>query len=138
MLSHTVIRGFNILCRTQFEHVPGRHNPLLGQTSEYSVMKNQKFVQILITTGVIGLLSAHLIAKTAKLFINVIFGPNNWFCKATNMRIDASRWNVLKTNVMRVQQQTNSVDCGILAMAFLILFDEDPMKNFCKKVYYIC
>lgn len=27
---------------------------------------------------------------------------------------------------MRVQQQTNSVDCGILAMAFLILFDEDP------------
>ena len=33
---------------------------------------------------------------------------------------------MLKANVMRVQQQTNSVDCGILAMAFLILFDEDP------------
>ena len=70
--------------------------------------------------------SAHLIVKTEKLIINVIFGPNNWFCKARNMRIDASRWNVLKANVMRVQQQTNSVDCGILAMAFLILFDEDP------------
>lgn len=77
MLSHNVIRGFNILCRTQFEHAAGRHNPLLGQTSEYSVMKNQKFVQILITTGVTGLLSADLIVKTAKLIINVIFGPNN-------------------------------------------------------------
>ena len=35
--------------------------------------------------------------------------------------------DVLNTNVMPVQQQTNSVDCGIFAMAFLtcILFDED-------------
>ena len=36
--------------------------------------------------------------------------------------------DVLKINVMPVQQQTNSVDCGIFAMAFLIciLFDENP------------
>ena len=35
--------------------------------------------------------------------------------------------DVLKINVMPVQQQTNSVDCGVFAMAFLtyILFDED-------------
>ena len=35
--------------------------------------------------------------------------------------------DVLKVNVMPVQQQTNSVDCGIFATAFLtcILFDED-------------
>ena len=35
--------------------------------------------------------------------------------------------DVLKINVMAVQQQKNSVDCGIFAMEFLtcILFDED-------------
>ena len=35
--------------------------------------------------------------------------------------------DVLKLNAMPVQQQTNSVDYGIFAMAFLtcILFDED-------------
>ena len=39
--------------------------------------------------------------------------------------------DVRKINVMPVQQQTNSVDCGILAMAFLIctLFDEDPKSQ---------
>ena len=36
--------------------------------------------------------------------------------------------DVLKINIMPVQQQTNSVDCGTFAMAFLtyILFGEDP------------
>ena len=36
--------------------------------------------------------------------------------------------DVLKINVMPVQQQTNSVNCGIFAMVFLtcILLDEDP------------
>ena len=36
--------------------------------------------------------------------------------------------DVLKINVMPVQQQTNSVDYGIFEMAILtcILFDEDP------------
>ena len=36
--------------------------------------------------------------------------------------------DMLKVNGMLVQQQTNSVDCGTFAMAFLtcILFDEDP------------
>ena len=47
MLSDNVIHGFNILCRRQFEHVAGLQDPLLGQTSQYSVLKNQTFVQIL-------------------------------------------------------------------------------------------
>ena len=83
-----------------------------------------------ITTGLTGLLSAHIIVKTAKLIITtVIYEPNKWFCEAKNMRIDASRWRcAARPNVMPVQQQTNSVNCGLLAMAFLtcILFDEDP------------
>ena len=35
---------------------------------------------------------------------------------------------MLEINVMPVQQQTNSVDCGIFPMAFLVcmLFNEDP------------
>ena len=39
--------------------------------------------------------------------------------------------DVLKTNVMPVQQQTNSVDCGIFAMTFLtcILFDEKLLEG---------
>ena len=56
MLADTVIHGFNILCRTHFEHVAGLRDPLLGQTAQFSVMKNQKFFM---TTGLIGLLSAH-------------------------------------------------------------------------------
>ena len=47
MLSDNVIHGFNILCRRQFEHVAGLQDPFLGQKSQYVVMKNQKFLQIL-------------------------------------------------------------------------------------------
>ena len=47
MLSNNAIHGFNIFCRSQLEHVAGVQDRLLGQTSQYSVMKNQKFVQIL-------------------------------------------------------------------------------------------
>ena len=47
MLSYNVIHGFYILCRRQFEHVAVLQHPLFGQTSQYWVMKNQKFPQIL-------------------------------------------------------------------------------------------
>ena len=47
MLSDNFILGFNILCRRQFEHVAGLQDLFLGQASQYSVMKNQKFLQIL-------------------------------------------------------------------------------------------
>ena len=47
MLSNNAIHGFNIFCRSQFEHAAGAQDRLLGQTSQYSVMKNQRFVQIL-------------------------------------------------------------------------------------------
>ena len=44
----------------------------------------------------------------------------------------------LKINVKPFQQQTNSVDCGIFAMAFLtcILFDENPKtQHFNEKLF---
>ena len=43
--------------------------------------------------------------------------------------------DVLKINIMPVQQQTYSVDCGIFLMAFLtcILFDEDPKTQLFDK-----
>ena len=44
----------------------------------------------------------------------------------------------LKINVKPVQQQTNSVDCGIFAMAFstCILFDENPKtQHFNEKLF---
>ena len=46
LLSDNVIHGFNILYRRKFEHVAGLQDSLSGQTFQYSVMKNQKFVHI--------------------------------------------------------------------------------------------
>ena len=42
ILSDNVIHGFNILCRRQFEHVAGLQDPLLDQTSQYSVIKKSE------------------------------------------------------------------------------------------------
>ena len=47
MLSDNVIHGFDILCKRHFEHVEGFQDLLLGQTLQNSVIKYQKFEQIL-------------------------------------------------------------------------------------------
>ena len=120
MLSNNVIYGFNILCRRQFEHVAGLQDPLLGQTSQYSVMKNQKFVQILHNNR------AHWVAIST---YNCKNGEVNYYDSLFSCRINdfvkqqlcalmQADEDALKINVMPVQQQTNSVDCGIFAMAF--------------------
>ena len=72
MLSDNVIYGFNILCRRQFD-VAELQDPLLGQISQYSAMKNKNLYKFCITTGLIGLLSAHVIVKTAKLSITTAY-----------------------------------------------------------------
>ena len=46
ILSDNVINGFNIPFRRKFEHAGGLQDPLLGQTVQFSVMKNQIFLQI--------------------------------------------------------------------------------------------
>ena len=44
MISDNFIHEFNILYQRQFEHVAGLQDPLLGQTSQCLVIKNQTFV----------------------------------------------------------------------------------------------
>ena len=58
-LSDNVIHGFNILYIRQFENAAGLQDLLLSQTSQYSVMKNLKFVQILHSNR------THLVAVSA-------------------------------------------------------------------------
>ena len=129
-LSGNVIHGFNILCRRQFEHVAGLQDPLLGQTSQYSVMKNQEFVQILRNNRAHWVAISTYNCKNGEVnyYDNLFSGRINDFVKQQIYALMQADVSVLKINVMPVQQQTNSVDCGIFAMAFVtsILFDEGP------------
>ena len=65
----------------------------------------------------------------AKYYYDSLFsGRINDFIKQQICALMQTDVDVLKINVTPVQQQTNLVDCGIFAMAFLtyILLDEDP------------
>ena len=128
MLSDDVIHGFNILCGRQFEHVAGLQDPLLGQTSQYSVIKNQKFVQILHNNRVHWVaISTHNCKNGEVNYYYTLFsGRINDFVKQQVCTLMQADEDVLKINVMPVQQETNSVDCGIFAIAFLtcILFGD--------------
>ena len=124
MLSDNFIHGFNILCSRQFEHVMRLQDPLLGQTAQFSVMKNQQFLQILHNNR------AHWVATSTnncKKDKVIITSRINDFVKQQIYALLQADEDVLKINVMPVQRQANSVGCGIFAMAFLtcILFDED-------------
>ena len=130
MLSHNVINGFNILCRREFEHAAGFQDPLLGQTSQYSVMKNQKFLQILDNNRAHWVVISTYNCKNPEVnyYDSLFSGRINDFVKQQICALMEADMDVLKINVLPVQQQTNSVDCGISAIAFLtcILFYEDP------------
>lgn len=98
MLSDNVIHGFDILCKRHFEHVEGFQDLLLGQTLQNSVIKYQKFEQILhkyqhLLLFYQHVLSVNIIGKTTKSIITTAyFRAKKWFCEATNMRIVANRW----------------------------------------------
>ena len=133
MLSDNVIRGFNIHCRRQFEHVAGLQDPLIGQTSQYSIIKNQKFVQILHNSRAHWVAFSTYNCKNGEVnYYDSLFSDRiNDFVKQQICALIQADEDVLKINVMLVQQQTNSAnsaDYGIFAMAFLtcLLFDEDP------------
>ena len=93
LISDNVIHGFNILCRRPFEHAAGIQDPLTSQASQYPVMKNQKFVQILHDNW------AHWVAISTYNFKNgevnyydsLFPGRINDLDKETNTRIDANR-----------------------------------------------
>ena len=84
-------------------------------------MKNQKFLQILHNNR------AHWVAISTynckndevDYYDGLFPGRINDFVKQQICALMQADVDVLKINVMPVQQQTNSVDCGIFAMAFL-------------------
>ena len=93
-------------------------------------MKNQKFVQILHNS------QAHWVAISTcnckndevNYYYSLLSGRIHEFVKQQICALMQADEDMLKINGMPFQKQTNSVDCGIFAMAFLtwILFDEDP------------
>ena len=84
-------------------------------------MKNQKFLQILHNNR------AHWVAISTynckndevDYYDDLSPGRINDLVKQQICALMQADVDVLKINVMPVQQQTNSVDCGIFAMAFL-------------------
>ena len=120
MLSHNVIHGFNVLCRRQFEHVVGLQDPLLGQIAQFSVIKNQKFLQISHNNRAHWIPISTCICKNGEVnyYDNLFSCRINDFVKQQMCALLQADEDVLKINVMPVQRQTNSVDCGIFAMAF--------------------
>ena len=115
----------------QFEHVEGLQDPLLGQTSQYSVMKNQKFMQTLHNSWVPwAAFSAYNCKNDEVNFYDRSFsGLINDFVKQQICALLEAHEDVLKMNVMPVQQQTNSVDWGT--------FDElSKTQHFDKKLLW--
>ena len=93
MLSDNVIHGFIILCRRHFEHVVGLQYPLFGQTGQFSVMKNQKYLQISRNNRAHRVAISTYNCKNGEVnyYGNLFSCRTNDFFKARNVRIVASR-----------------------------------------------
>ena len=128
MLSDNVIRGFNIHCRRQFEHVAGLQDPLIGQTSQYSIIKNQKFVQILHNSRAHWVAFSTYNCKNGEVnYYDSLFSDRiNDFVKQQICALIQADEDVLKINVMLVQR----FDEKLLPESLLQMLAEQHIRCF--------
>ena len=141
MLADDVINEFLQLLKLTYPAVEGLQDPLLGQKRHFNVMKNKPFVQVLHTASLhwIAISTIGCTEGEVKL-LDSLYSSVNEHTRRQICDLLMSDSHEIKIKVLSVQQQTNSVDCGPFALAFItseilgenvseISFDEINLRN---------
>ena len=140
MLTDAAIHHFQKILQRQSPFAIGLQDPVIGQRFQFRVISSDPFVQILHDGGL------HWV--TISTYNCHQYGEINYFDSLYHHRIKKHikkqiaaivrcDKDELVINVKPVQQQTNSVDCGIFAIAFAldILKGKDPTQlRLCSKM----
>ena len=121
MLNDNMVNVAQYLLRKEFPAVSGLQSTNLGQLADFNGMSGQQFVQILhdgslhwLAVSTIGCPSGE-IALMDSLFKGTV--RQHVIRQICNLMGCPSK--TIKIKVMPVQQQTNGIDCGLFAIAFV-------------------
>ena len=124
-----IIGAAHCVLHKQFPDAVGLENTTLGLCSNFSVHKKE-FSQILHTSTHHWVLVSNIGCKpsTINLYDSLCYGRLTSFVKKQIAGLLLEQSPSITVNIQPVQQQSNSVDCGVFAIAFLvsILFNQDP------------
>ena len=130
MLQDTVIHVFQEMIQCQYPETGGLQDPILGQSLTFSTYCSKPFVQVLHDGN------NHWVAiSTYDCEPGEVYYMDSFFrgrisdkVKQQICSILHSEKNCLRIKVLPVQQQTNGVDCGIYALAFILYYVQN--KNY--------
>ena len=121
MLSDNVINLFQNMIKRKFKDANGLQDTVLGQTLQFDVQRNKPFVQILhdgrfhwVAISSYGCQEGEIFLMDSLFSGRIANHTKRQICCILNCASDE-----LKVKVLPVQQQTNGVDCGVFAVAFV-------------------
>ncbi len=143
MLNDTVIHVFQGMMKKQYPETAGLQDPLLGSNLGFSVCSNKPFVQILHDGRLHWIaISTYNCQPGEVCYMDSLFrGRITDKVKQQICSLLHSQNDVLKIKALPVQQQTNGVDCGVYAIAFIsylvfnkkypveVTFDQKVMRH---------
>jgi len=134
MLSDNVINVLQKMLKRQYHNTSGLQDTVLGQTLSFDVIQNKPFVQILHNGN------AHWLAISTfhcePGHVNILDSK----CNKGRMTVDTKKQiaaimfcqtSSIIANFIPVQQQTNGIDCGLYAIAFvqhILSTNQNPSK----------
>ena len=121
MLNDNLIQTFQQMLKIKYPNAHGLQDPLLGQALNFAVYQTIPFVQVL-HDG-----SLHWIAiSTYNCKEGEIFLMDSMFCGRVTHQTKHQVCSILNSNkkelkivAFPVQQQSNAIDCGVFALAFI-------------------
>lgn len=121
MLTDNVIFVMQKMMSAEYSNVNGFQDPILGQTRTFSIMKSMPFVQVLHDGRLhwIAVSTYNCPPGTIKVFDSNFHGQVSVEVKKQICSILHSDHPKIKLSAIPVQQQSNPVDCGLYALAFI-------------------
>ena len=121
MLNDSVINSFQQMLKFQYIHANGLQDPVLGQGLNFAICRNIPFVQILHDGNLHWVIISTYGCSLGEVFLmdslfngRIADHTKRQICSIVNYEQD-----VLKIIALPVQQQSNGVDCGVFAIAFI-------------------
>ncbi|XP_047140784.1 uncharacterized protein LOC124815932 [Hydra vulgaris] len=121
MLTDNIINAAQKMLLRQYPNAKGLQDPILGQNLSFSILKDEEFVQVLhdgcahwFAISTVNCLSGHVFVMDSYFRGKLSHATMRQICSI--IRCPLSK---IKVTVLPVQQQTNGIDCGIYAIAFV-------------------
>ena len=160
MLTDTIINAAQYIIHLQHPSIAALQKSLLGQSFHSKDVKDQQsflfkelpdqpFVQVLHDGNIHWLEISRINCLPGEVFImdSMFRGKINHHVQRQICSIMHCSMNTIKATVLPLQQQTNGIDCGLYALAFIVYllennkyptevsFDQNQMRNHLLKLF---